>query len=77
MELSGKLGKLRLVAHPVNHVEVGNQLAVSALVDGHGVHARVVEIANLLCHASLHGGFVMSHLFNNLFELQLRTVANL
>ena len=26
---------------------------------------------------SMHGGFVMSHLFNNLFELQLRTVANL
>ena len=77
VEHPNQFRKLRLVTHLVNLVEIGQQLAVAALVDSYGVHARIVKVADLLGHAALLGIFIMRNLIDDGFDLQLSAFVNL
>ena len=63
-------GQLGLVVELFDLLEVGQKLSVAALVDGHGVHAGIVEVADFLCHAALGGvGIVRGFIDDVLDEL--------
>ena len=68
VELTHEFRQLGFVAEVVDHLEIRLQLAVTALVDGHCVHTRVVEVADFLCHAALGGIGVLRHFVNNLLN---------
>ena len=68
VESAQESGKISLIVECLNHLEVGLQLAITALFDVHGVHAGVVEVTDFLCIAPLDGVGVFDYFVDDVLE---------
>ncbi|KWW40616.1 MAG: hypothetical protein F083_1542 [bacterium F083] len=77
VEVAEQGGKLSLVFEGFDLLEIGEQLAIATLVDGDGVHASIIEIADLLGDAALDGVDVFGDLVDNVLNQDLVVLVNL
>ena len=77
VEVAHQLGQLCLVGHGIHLLEIGKELSVAALIDGHGVHACIVEVTDFLGHAALGGVGVFRCLVDDVLDEDLVVLVNL
>ena len=71
VQFAQQFAEVGLVGQAVYHFEIGEELGIAARVDGHGVHAGVVKVADFLGYAAVSGSGVGRHLFDNVLDEQL------
>ena len=77
VEVTQQLTQFCLVGQGIHFFKIGQEFAVAARVDGDGVHACIVEVADLLCHTALDGIGVFRDLVDDVLDEDLVALVDL